>query len=672
MAKPYTRENQTERNDHEMEAHLRPLIEHAADLVLRLDLDSYVLYASPASRSMLGYEPDELREQVGFDFVHPEDLARARVLYDALRRGEEVEYTGRIRGKDGRYVWCEARAHPLRDPDTGAIQEIQAIFRDITERKRAEEERQRLLKALEVERNHLHQTVRQAPAFMVTLRGADHVFEYVNDRYHELTGHREMVGKPVREALPELEGQGYIALLDGVYRTGAPFEGREMLARLQRVPGAPLEDRYVDLVLLPLHEPDGTVCGILAHGIDVTEQVTARRRLEVLRRIDHAILSAQSSETIAAAALDHLQVFLKADRAAVLLFDYDARAISVLAERPEDGDPFFASRRLSMERVDEVRLLLHGTPLYVPDLRDLADPPHLLRHALDRGVRTLLVTPLMVQDECLGCLGITCDEPNAFPQDQQAVAQETADSVAVALQSSRLVDELRASQERLGALSRHLVHVQEQERRHLALELHDEVGQMLASLILALEQVASLVDGEEAHVVLGQAHSLIERLMNQVRMMSLDLRPSLLDDIGLLPAVLWYVHRYTERTGIDVEVKHAGLADQRLPQVIETTAYRIIQEALTNVARHTDAGYVVVHALFQNDMLFLRIEDTGNGFDPARAGVSGGLSGMRERAALVGGEVIVESAPGRGTTIIASLPVQHAGSYDFHPLGRGS
>jgi PAS domain S-box-containing protein len=211
---------------------------------------------------------------------------------------------------------------------------------------------------------------------------------------------------------------------------------------------------------------------------------------------------------------------------------------------------------------------------------------------------------------------------------------------------------LRGYAGRLRELSRRLLEVQEQERRHLARELHDEVGQLLTGLHLALGAA-----GAPARDLDG-ARALVRELTGRVRALSLRLRPTMLDDLGLVPALLWLCDNFTQRTGIRVAFRHGGLSG-RLPPEVETAAYRIAQEALTNVARHAGVREASARAWLTGGRLHLEVEDEGAGFDPAAAGAGGpsaGLSGMQERAALLGGRLSVESSPGRGTRVAAVLP----------------
>jgi PAS domain S-box-containing protein len=199
-------------------------------------------------------------------------------------------------------------------------------------------ERERLHAALEVERARLAEVFRQAPAFLAVLRGPAHVFDLVNDAYYQLVGHREVVGKPVLEALPEIRGQGFAELLDGVLRTGEPFVGREVPVRLARTPGALPEERFIDLTYLPLVEADGSRAGVIAHGSDVTAQVHARREVERLlgeSERAHADAAAAHAEADAerrrlALVLDRLPVGVVVVDAAGAVVHHNAALAAVL------------------------------------------------------------------------------------------------------------------------------------------------------------------------------------------------------------------------------------------------------------------------------------------------------------------------------------------------------
>ena len=209
----------------------------------------------------------------------------------------------------------------------------------------------------------------------------------------------------------------------------------------------------------------------------------------------------------------------------------------------------------------------------------------------------------------------------------------------------------------LRAMSLRLVEVQEAERRFLARELHDEAGQMLTGLRLVVEQTLPMASGP-VQERLREADDLIRQLIEQMRNLSLELRPQILDDLGLLVALEWHFKRYTRQASIGVIFRHSPLP-QRLPAVIETALFRITIEALTNVARHAGVSEVGVRLWSDAERVRLQVEDAGAGFDVTAALAtrsSIGLAGMRERAELLGGEFTLESTAGKGTLLTVELP----------------
>jgi signal transduction histidine kinase len=212
----------------------------------------------------------------------------------------------------------------------------------------------------------------------------------------------------------------------------------------------------------------------------------------------------------------------------------------------------------------------------------------------------------------------------------------------------------------LQALSRRLLEAQEQERHRLARELHDEVGQVLTGVHLTLQSLRDL--GPGAAGPLTEAVTIVGRAIQQVRDLSLDLRPSMLDDLGLGPALRWYAERLTRRAGLTVHLAEPP-PGPRPPAAVETACFRVAQEALTNAARHAGARQMWVELVRDPAELHLIVRDDGAGFDVAQArrraadGGSFGLLGMQERVDLLGGRLEVESAPGQGTCVHASFPL---------------
>jgi PAS domain S-box-containing protein len=223
----------------------------------------------------------------------------------------------------------------------------------------------------------------------------------------------------------------------------------------------------------------------------------------------------------------------------------------------------------------------------------------------------------------------------------------------------RMLAQLRVDQEQLHALSRRILDVQESERRHIARELHDEIGQSLTVLKMLIERRdLRLDDGLTPR--LSDALSMLGQLIATVRDLSLDLRPAMLDDLGLLPALLWFLDRFSAQTHVEVSFHHGDIAGRRFGTIIETAAYRIVQEALTNVALHAAINAATVRVWTSDRILNILVADEGQGFDVRAAlatGEASGLAGMQERATLLDGHVTIESTPGGGTQVSAQIPL---------------
>ena len=220
---------------------------------------------------------------------------------------------------------------------------------------------------------------------------------------------------------------------------------------------------------------------------------------------------------------------------------------------------------------------------------------------------------------------------------------------------------------KLQALSRRLVEVQETERRHLARELHDEIGQALTAIELNLQEVLETPGTDALAPRLRECLGVVERVEEQVHDLSLNLRPSMLDDLGLEPALRWYTERQAALAGLQIEVRAAPL-DQRLDPMIETECFRVVQEALNNVVKHAKARNVIVELTRNEEQLHLSVRDDGIGFDVAKVreqavrGASLGLLSMEERATLAGGDLQYHATPGQGTEVHAWFPIKWARS----------
>lgn len=206
-------------------------------------------------------------------------------------------------------------------------------------------------------------------------------------------------------------------------------------------------------------------------------------------------------------------------------------------------------------------------------------------------------------------------------------------------------------------LTHHIIRAQEEERKRVSRDLHDSVGQALYSLMIGLKVLHQIPLAEEVRRHLNDLEVLASRALDEVKHMSVDLRPSALDDLGLVPAIRAFLKRFESTFGIETRFIHEGLS-RRFDPNLETALYRILQEALNNAAKYADADHIDV--LFKDDgsILELRIRDDGIGFDMENIEIKGtglGLYGMKERAALFGGEVLIETKPGKGTMVLVTI-----------------
>jgi signal transduction histidine kinase len=204
---------------------------------------------------------------------------------------------------------------------------------------------------------------------------------------------------------------------------------------------------------------------------------------------------------------------------------------------------------------------------------------------------------------------------------------------------------------------RRVVAAQELERARLARELHDETGQALTSILLGLKGVEQEIATEEARAALASVRDTVATTLQGVRRLAVELRPSTLDDFGLVPALERLAATLGEQTGLHVDFE-ASIDDERFSPEVETTLYRIVQEALTNVVKHAAATRVSILVVRRGDSVAAVVEDDGRGIEQPVHDEGLGLVGMRERAALVGGRVRIESSSEGGTTIAAEVPVR--------------
>jgi len=370
------------------------------------------------------------------------------------------------------------------------------------------------------------------------------------------------------------------------------------------------------------------------------------RQLESLDEITNAMLSEIEPGRLLQLVVDRMSGLLDARFVAVLVTSADGwlRIAAAHGERAEE----LVGERLAVDRSKSGRVFLEGMPARVDSVLDDPDAdPDLMRRI---GARAGLWAPLVVRGETIGVL-MALDRLQADPRFTDAdlrLAQRFASRTAVAVDLSRRV--ARTTVQRI-------VGGQEQERRRLSRELHDETGQALTSILLGLKSIEDAQGSDRFPGALAELREIVVATLQDVRRLAVELRPKALDDFGLVPALERLTSSFAEHTGIEAHLE-SRLPEARLPSDIETVLYRAVQEALTNVVKHAHAEHVSVLLHSRPGKVAVVIEDDGRGFAEEEESDGIGLLGMGERVALVGGSFSVESSPGIGATIVIEVPVE--------------
>jgi signal transduction histidine kinase len=389
------------------------------------------------------------------------------------------------------------------------------------------------------------------------------------------------------------------------------------------------------------------------------QQESLRRsaaRLEMTRVVCQSILAAGPNEASAAWALASLCQLVPCRWASVVVPSVEEGIARVALLRPpaeaiavESAVPLGAlSRKLLMARApaEAIAALSQFPPV---------------REMQDWGLDMLL--PLVARGELVGVLGLGLDHSGPPSEDASDIAREVGDQLALALADARLFRLVHEQRTQMQTLAARMAEMQESERRQLARELHDRVGQNLTALGINLNIVrGQLRDSLNAKTEsrLAAALKLLEETVDHIRDVMAELRPPVLDDYGLLAALRWYSQRFEYFTGVSTQVEGEEISP-RLPQAIEIALFRITQEALTNVAKHAEASQVMVRLAANGGLACLSIEDNGHGFDVGATRQSGasvrwGLTSMQERAMAVGGRQTVQSVLGEGTQVLIEVP----------------
>jgi signal transduction histidine kinase len=369
------------------------------------------------------------------------------------------------------------------------------------------------------------------------------------------------------------------------------------------------------------------------------------RQFETLNEIGDALASEIELEPLLALVARRLRELVAAR--IVLIALPGPTELRIVAADGDGADELLGTE-LGLDGSKAGRVLERGRSERVDALVD--DPEIDQRVTRRLGLSSGLYVPLTVGGRAIGVVvAHDKDGPDRrFTDDDLRLAETLSARAAIAVDLSE-----RVSRDAI----RRVVEAQEAERKRLARELHDETGQALTSILLGLKPLEQALESAASREAAAALRELVVSTLQDVRRLAVELRPAALDDFGLAPALERLASTFAEHTGTAVDVE-ARLGEERLPSELETTLYRIVQEALTNVVKHADAARVSITLTRGARTVVAVVEDDGRGFDPSAARHEGlGLVGMRERVALVGGRLRVEASPGSGTTLVAEVPV---------------
>jgi signal transduction histidine kinase len=380
----------------------------------------------------------------------------------------------------------------------------------------------------------------------------------------------------------------------------------------------------------------------------------AIQRLSAIQKVTDAALATLELDQLLRELLQRISQVLGGETATVLLLTEDRQHLMVRASFGVD-DEGHEQVRIPLGQGVVGKIAAQNEPLIVNDLKEVAAVSG-LTGVLGQKTRSLLGAPLRTRDRLIGVVHVGTQNRRQFTREDLGLLQVVADRAASAIERAQLYEEVLQGRDRLRTLSRQLIEAQEIERRRLARELHDETGQALTAVKLNLQALRQRSSDLHLSARLQESIGIVEQSLGQLRDLSHELRPSVLDDLGLVAALRWFVDRQAQRAGLNA---HISAPEQftRLAPEVETACFRIVQEALTNVIKHAGAQNVWVDLQQRDTGVELSLRDDGRGFDVSAAraqalrGSSLGLLSMQERAQLAGGSFELSTAQAQGTTI---------------------
>jgi len=429
--------------------------------------------------------------------------------------------------------------------------------------------------------------------------------------------------------------------------------------------------KYTKSTMYPLRDRDGNVTGAVCLRRDVTaerqletEILTRHHQLLALSRISGAVSELRHLDDILRVALDTVLEIIHGTIGGVLLLDEQTQELRYQVQRGLSAE-YAEKMRLKVGEGISGTVAEAGEPILV---RDISEDPRTARLDLvdAEGLKGFVSVPLRAKNEVLGVMNVASHMPGHFAKEDMYLLASIGHQLGTAIDQARLYERLNDARESYQRLLQHALTAQEEERKRIARELHDGTSQMLTGLALNLQAAMDIAEMKGIKDAMMEkrmktAHSLAVQTSMEVTKLINDLRPTLLDSLGLAPAIQRYVETWLQPQGIAATVKTRG--HERLPSEVEVALFRITQEAVNNIMKHSKAKTVDIDLQCDGEKCVLCIKDDGKGFDVQeitkveKTGRGVGLFGMKERVSLVGGSCSVQSQPGQGTTITSEVPL---------------
>lgn len=591
---------------------LRFLFESIGEGITIIDLDGNIVEVNDAALRIQGYgSKDEVVGRHSLEFMVEEDRARAMEdIKKAIAEGHGAQYEYRLRTKDGRIVDIEARATLLHDSSGNAVGLISAI-RDITESKRAQEQ-------LEEERNRAQKYLDIAGVIFLVI-GADEEVVLINRKGCEVLGCQEegIIGKNWFDNFTPLHTKGKLkAVFDRLI--AGELEPVEYYENPVLTRGG--DERLIAWHNTLLTDEAGKVIATLSSGEDITEN---RRADEALKKSERRYRDLFDSASDAIIIRDLEGNIFEVNEAASELTGYAVEELTSMNISqflaPESFETTMEKQKSQMEG-------------------ETASQRYELELIRKNGTRAIIEAMISIVKE------------NGHPVAVQATVRDVTEQ-------KRMRDSIRFY------LQKVLV-AQEEERKRIARDLHDDTSQSLLLLTHQLDAIASdsgEVLPQAARDQLNQLHALAVETLNNVRQYAQELRPAILDDMGLVAALEWMADKLSSESRAEAEVQ-VSVSDADLPHEVQLVLFRIAQEAVANIKKHAVASKVTVTLEAGEGKIRMTISDNGKGFEVPSplnsAGDTGklGIIGMLERAELLGATFSIESTPNRGTTVSVEIP----------------